>query len=114
MPRGKKLQSAKTTSKKVSREKPIAIVGIGASAGGIEAFTALLEAMPPDTGLALVFIQHLAPARLSMLAEVLERSSPMPVIEVTDEPAVLANHVYVIPPGRIMTVRDGSLHLEEA
>ena len=93
---------------------PIAVVGIGASAGGIEAFTALLAALPSDTGLAFVFIQHLAPSRTSMLAEILSRATSMPVTEVRDEPLILADHVYVVPPGQFMIVSGGALHLTEA
>ena len=93
---------------------PVAVVGIGASAGGIEAFTTLLEALPPDTGLAFVFIQHLAPTRASMLAEILSRATYMPVTEVSDEPLILADHVYVVPPGQFMIVSEGALHLAEA
>jgi two-component system, chemotaxis family, CheB/CheR fusion protein len=93
---------------------PIAVVGIGASAGGIEAFTTLLAALPADTGLAFVFIQHLAPTRTSMLAEILSRATFMPVTEVRDEPLILANHVYVVPPGQLMIVSGGALHLAEA
>ena len=97
-----------------STRPPFALVGIGASAGGIEAFTALLSALPPDTGLAFVFIQHLAPTRTSLLAEILARATSMPVTEVRDEPLILADHVYVVPPGQFMIVSDGALHLAEA
>ena len=84
---------------------------IGASAGGLEAFTSLLKAMPPDTGLGIVFVQHLSPGHTSMLAEILSRATAMPVCEVSDEPLVEANRVYVIPPGRTMVIRDGCLSL---
>jgi two-component system, chemotaxis family, CheB/CheR fusion protein len=94
-----------------SADAPTAVVGIGASAGGIEAFTALLKAMPADTGLALVFVQHLAPTHTSMLAEILQRSTRMRVLEVHDEPTVQRNCVYVIPPARVMTIKDGRLAL---
>ena len=97
-----------------STRPPVAVVGIGASAGGIEAFTALLAALPPDTGLAFVFIQHLAPTRASMLADILGRSTSMPVTEVRDEPLILADHIYVVPPGQFMIVSQGALHLAEA
>jgi two-component system, chemotaxis family, CheB/CheR fusion protein len=90
---------------------PITVVGIGASAGGIEAFSALLKLLPPDTGLAFVFVQHLAPGRVSMLAEILQRVTPMRVLEVHDEPRVEANCVYVIPPGRTMRIDAGCLSL---
>ncbi|HJS90767.1 MAG TPA: chemotaxis protein CheB [Steroidobacteraceae bacterium] len=90
---------------------PTAIVGVGASAGGIEAFTALLKEMPSGTGLAFVFVQHLAPTHTSMLAEILQRATPMRVLEVHDEPVVERNCVYVIPPARVMTIKSGRLAL---
>jgi two-component system, chemotaxis family, CheB/CheR fusion protein len=80
------------------------IVGVGASAGGLEAFTQLLKALPADTGLSFVLVQHLAPSHPSALAEILSRVTKMPVLEVHDEPAVESNHVYVIPPARSMII----------
>jgi two-component system CheB/CheR fusion protein len=90
---------------------PAAIVGVGASAGGIEAFTALLKELPATTGLAFVFVQHPAPAHTRMLAEILQRATSMRVIEVHDEPCVEPNCVYVIPPARAMVLRDRHLSL---
>jgi two-component system CheB/CheR fusion protein len=90
---------------------PTAIVGVGASAGGIEAFIALLKELPPDTGLAFVFVQHLAPTHTSMLAEILQRATRMQVQEVHDEPTIERNCVYVIPPARAMTIKGGRLAL---
>lgn len=87
------------------------IVGIGASAGGLEAVRQLLQALPVDTGMAFVIVQHLAPDHASNLAEILSRSTTMPVCEVSDEPEVMADHVYVIPPGRNMIIEAGKLHL---
>jgi two-component system, chemotaxis family, CheB/CheR fusion protein len=104
-------QPAKVASVAERREEPFAIVGIGASAGGIEAFTSLLNAMPSNTGLAFVLIQHLAPTRVSLLSEILGRATAMPVTEVNDEPQVAPNHVYVVPPGRNMLVVNGKLSL---
>jgi two-component system CheB/CheR fusion protein len=92
--------------------RPTAVVGIGASAGGLPAFQALLRALPSDTGLAFVVLSHLVPDYTSMLAEILSRDTAMPVTEVRDEPQVEANRVYVIPPGREMVITAGSLHLE--
>ena len=94
-----------------TRRAPFSVVGIGASAGGLEALRQLLQALPPDTGLALVIVQHLAPAHPSALAEILSRATTMPVLEAHDEPRVRPNHVYVIPPGRTMTIAQGTLHL---
>ena len=70
------------------------VVGVGASAGGLEALTQLLKALPPDTGMGFVIVQHLAPAHASSLAEILARATKMPVCEVSDEPAVEPDHVY--------------------
>jgi two-component system, chemotaxis family, CheB/CheR fusion protein len=86
------------------------IVGIGASAGGLEAFIQLFGALPSDTGLGFVLVQHLAPSP-SALPEILSRATRMPVLEVHDESRVQPNHVYVIAPGWIMTIAQGALHL---
>ncbi|HXS26948.1 MAG TPA: CheR family methyltransferase [Steroidobacteraceae bacterium] len=93
------------------RDGMFPIVGIGASAGGIEAFKALLGALRDDAGMAYVFVLHLAPSHVSMLAQILARETRMPVTEVQDEPEVMPDRVYVIPPGRAMIIRDGCLHL---
>ncbi|HUS24537.1 MAG TPA: chemotaxis protein CheB [Candidatus Binatia bacterium] len=87
------------------------IVAIGASAGGLDALGTLLAAVPTDTGMAFVVVQHLDPHYASTLAEILDRSSTMPVRVVTDKAAVEPNRVYVIPPGRDMVIGDGLLHL---
>ena len=87
------------------------IVGIGASAGGLEAFTQLLKALPADTGMAFVLVQHLAPTHASALAEILSRATKMPVMEVHDDATVEPNHVYVIPPDRSMIIVRGALQL---
>jgi two-component system CheB/CheR fusion protein len=87
------------------------VVGIGASAGGLEAFTRLLQALPVDTGMAFVLVQHLAPHRESALAEILTRATKMPVVEVQGEPELEPNRVYVIPPDRNMLIDRGRLRL---
>ncbi|HVE66882.1 MAG TPA: chemotaxis protein CheB, partial [Thermoanaerobaculia bacterium] len=89
----------------------VPVVGVGASAGGLEAFTQLLRALPADTGMAFVLVQHLAPSHASALAEILSRATTMPVTEVEDEPTVEPNHVYVIPPGQSMVISEGTLNL---
>src|SRR5579864_8222430 len=73
------------------------VIGVGASAGGLEAFTELLHALPKNTGMAFVFVQHLDPKHVSMLAEILGRESKMPVLEARDGVRVEPDHVYVIP-----------------
>jgi two-component system CheB/CheR fusion protein len=91
--------------------RPNSIVGIGASAGGLEAFEQLLAALPSDSGMAFVLVQHLAPKHESILSELLARATPMPVMEITEGTAVRPNHVYVIPPNADMSILDGVLHL---
>lgn len=87
------------------------VVGIGASAGGLESFTDFFKVMPPDSGMAFVLIQHLPPDRESMIAEILSRHTTMKVQQVRDKMEVLADHVYVIRPGHTLTIKDGLLHL---
>src|ERR1700733_8058974 len=83
------------------------VVGVGASAGGLEAFTELLEHLPDDTGMAFVLIQHLDPKHESHLTELLSKTSKMPVSEVKGETRIEANHVYVIPPQCNLGISDG-------
>ena len=87
------------------------ITAIGASAGGIEAFSELMRNLPADTGMAFVLIQHLDPKHHSMLTELVAKQTSMPVKEVTDGMKVQPNHVYVIPPNAIMSISDHTLHL---
>jgi two-component system, chemotaxis family, CheB/CheR fusion protein len=84
---------------------------VAASAGGLEAFTQLLAHLPVDTGMAFVLIQHLAPDRASLLAEILARATKMLVCEVQNGLPVEANHVYVISPNTKMTLSNGVLQL---
>src|SRR5947207_1055817 len=87
------------------------VVGIGASAGGLEAFTDLLRALPTDTGLALVLVQHLDPTHASMLPEILSRVTTMPVHQAANGARIAPNEVYVIPPNTDMDLQDGHLQL---
>jgi two-component system CheB/CheR fusion protein len=87
------------------------IVGIGASAGGLEAFEQFFKQVKPDSGLAYVLIQHLDPSQPSMLVDILQRCTSLPVVEAKDQMAVEPDHVYVIPPNRGMQVFHGLLQL---
>jgi len=89
----------------------VPVVAVGASAGGLEAFTDLLRHLPADTGMAFVFIQHLAPSHESLLAELLSRETTMPVSEVENGTVLLPNQVYVIPPNAAMTISGLALAL---
>jgi len=97
--------------KKVSTVKLFPIGGIGASAGGLEAFTALLSALPLKTGIAYVLVQHLDPNHKSMLVDLLARTNELPVTEVKNRTLITSDHIYVIPPGMCMTLRGGMLML---
>lgn len=87
------------------------IVGIGASAGGLEAFTELVKNLPLDTGMAFVLEQHLDPQHESSLAQLLARATSPSVQEITDKLPVEANHVYVIPPNKNLSISQGALKL---
>jgi two-component system, chemotaxis family, CheB/CheR fusion protein len=87
------------------------IVGVGASAGGLEAFTQLLRALPIDTGMAFVFVQHLDPHHESALPTLLSKATPMSVVEVGDRTPVEPNTVYVLPPNKEINLVDGVLTL---
>jgi two-component system CheB/CheR fusion protein len=88
------------------------IVGIGASAGGYEAFAQLLEHIPKDTGMAFVLVQHLDPSRESKLTELLARTTPMPVKEAQHGVRIAPNNIYVMPPNADMRLVDGKLMLQ--
>ncbi len=90
------------------------IIGIGASAGSLEALKSLLGTMRADSGAAFVLIQHLDPKHESLIAEILGRSTTMPVIEASDGMTAEANHVYVIPPNAYLTLSGNIFHLSEA
>ncbi|MDP9149833.1 MAG: histidine kinase, partial [Myxococcota bacterium] len=87
------------------------IVGIGASAGGLESFSLLLGSIPCDTGMAFVLVQHLDRSHPSLLTDALSRTTSMPVREIRNGMNVEANHVYVIPPNGTIGVKEGVLSL---
>ncbi|EGW21069.1 chemotaxis protein CheB [Methylobacter tundripaludum] len=87
------------------------IVGLGASAGGLEAFEQFFRHIPPDSGMAFVLVSHLDPSHASILTEILQRTTSMPVAEAQDQMRVMPNRVYVIPPNRDMTIFHGALQL---
>src|SRR5262249_9522342 len=90
----------------VETSRKFPVVGIGASAGGLEAFSQLLRALPADTGMAYVLVQHLAPRYESMLSELLSNATSLPVTEVSEGIRVERDHVYVIPPNSSMGISD--------
>ncbi len=91
---------------------PTRVVGIGASAGGLDAFSALLGALPTDTGCAFLLIPHLSPTHPSRLTDLMMRVTEMPVVEARDEMPLLPDRVHVLPPDRRMLIHDGTVRLE--
>jgi len=87
------------------------VIGVGASAGGLEAFTELLTHLPDDTGMAFVLIQHLDPSHESMLTEIIAKTTKMPVEEVKSGVTIQPNRVYVIPPNSLMALAGGVFKL---
>src|SRR5579884_3710137 len=87
------------------------VVGVGASAGGLESFTELLKALPAKPGLAIVYVAHLEAHHKSRLQEILSKVTSLPMREVTEGMTVEIDHVYVIPPNTNMALTDGKLGL---
>lgn len=104
---------ARTEPDQIDEDQRLTVVGIGASAGGLSALQGFFTALPADTGMAFVVISHMDPERESLLPELLQRHTLMPVRQVQDLVPVEANHVYVIPPNRRIIITDTHLDLEE-
>ncbi len=101
----------KREGKLIKSENLFPVVGIGASAGGLDAFKKLLKAIPEDSGMAYVLVQHLDPKHESMLPELLQKVTSIPVLEITDDITVQRDHIYVIPSNKMMVAKDGVLRL---
>lgn len=110
---GEKKKSAKLLApeKIEKRVTGFPIIGMGASAGGLEAFEQFFRHMPPDSGMAFVLVSHLDPSHVSLLTEILQRSTAMPVVEAKDQMVVEPDTVYVIKPNREMVIFREVLHL---
>jgi len=102
---------SKTGPRKANDRITFPVVGIGASAGGLEAFEKFFTNMPPDSGMAFVIVQHLDPTHKSILGDLVTRYTRMNVVAVEDGMHVSPNWVYIIPPDRDMAVLGGRLHL---
>ena len=110
-PSKKKISVAKPTEQNTSTKLAFPIVGIGASAGGLEALEQFFRNVPKDCGMAFVVIQHLDPNHVGIMPELLQRTTEMKVLQVSDHLKVLPNHVYVIPPNKSMSILKGYLYL---
>ena len=97
----------------MQNEKPGCVVGIGSSAGGLEALQQFLTFLPTDTGMAFVIIQHLSPDHRSLLADILGKYTTMPVLEAKEGMHVRKNTVYMLPPKYNMEIEADELHLRE-
>src|SRR6187431_2435841 len=114
MSRAAKSEAPATSAADKAADRPVLrfpIVGVGASAGGLEAFTEFLSALAPDTGMAFVLLLHLPPHHQSKLSEILGRVCPIPICEVHDRVAIEPNHVYVLPGGSDLEIHENSLAL---
>src|SRR4029450_961054 len=109
----KRKSPAKSKSRPKTREgahvEPRLVVGIGASAGGLEAFRTFFSSMPSDSGMAFVLVQHLSPQHESILVQLLRAGTSMPVLEASDRSNLAADHVYVIPPNATLRIGGGKL-----
>ncbi|TMJ31955.1 MAG: chemotaxis protein CheR [Alphaproteobacteria bacterium] len=92
-------------------DAPFPIIGVGASAGGVEALESLFRNMPPDLGAGFVIITHLAPGRESMLPEILARDTRMPVLIAENEQPVRRDHIYVAPLDTVLEIQKGRLRV---
>src|SRR5260370_12657736 len=98
-------------SKAATHSGSFPVVAIGASAGGLEAYTEFFKALPANTGMAFVVVQHLDPNHRSLLADIISKTAKMPVEEVTSGQKLKPNCAYVIPPNTLMAIVDGSFTL---
>jgi two-component system, chemotaxis family, CheB/CheR fusion protein len=94
-----------------SDDEAFPVVGIGASAGGLEALAQFFSGVPPDSGMAYVVVQHLDPTHKGMMPELLQRATTLPVVPAKNRLKVKPDHVYVLPPNRDMSILRGALHL---
>ena len=110
-PRGKRTNLIEEEIREAKGDALFPIVGIGASAGGFEALEEFLSGVPEESGMAFVIVQHFDPARKALMAELLQRCTPMKVAQVRDRVRIKRDHVYVIPPNKDMSILHGALHL---
>jgi two-component system CheB/CheR fusion protein len=108
--KSKKTKAARP-KKSITSDTLFPVVGIGASAGGLAAFKALLKNIPEDSGMAYVLVQHLDSTHESLLPDILQKVTDIPVVEMSDDSIIEPNHIYVMPGNKIMVALDGKLQL---
>ena len=96
---------------KILSENLFPVVGIGASAGGLDAFRSFIEAIDDQSGMAYVLVQHLDPNHDSLLPELLQKITTIPVLEIADDVKVKPNHIYILPSNKMLVANDGVLQL---
>ena len=104
---------SKKTAAAAKPEGPVPVVGLGASAGGLQVYSAFLDAVPADTGAAFVLVHHVDPDHKSLMADLLAKHTIMPVVLAEDQTTIKADHVYVIPPNSYLEIKNGVLHLSK-
>ncbi len=105
------MPKADTDKPKILSQNLFPVVGIGASAGGLEAFKKLVKAIPEKSGMAYILVQHLHPDHSSSLPEILQRETNIPVNEISDNVKVEPDNVYIIPSNKMLVATDGVLQL---
>ena len=106
------MNTGNITNKKLAKStNQFPVIGIGASAGGLDAFKKFLKAIPEDSGMAFVLVQHLDPKHESLLPELLQKVTNIPVMEISDDIKVEPDHIYIIPSNKMMVANDGVLLL---
>ena len=107
-----KVEAGRASAKSAAADEArFPIVGIGASAGGLEALEQFLKHVPKGSGLAFVVVQHLDPTHKGIMVELLQRATAMPVVQIKDRQKVAPDRVYVIPPNKDLSILHGVLHL---
>ncbi|MEI7899603.1 MAG: chemotaxis protein CheB [bacterium] len=112
-PQKKSVHTARSKPSALKAQASFPIVGIGASAGGLEALEQFLAHVPSGSGMAFIIVQHLDPTRKGVMPELLQRATGMNFVQVKDRTQVRPDRVYVIPPNKDMSILHGSLHLFE-
>src|ERR1700691_4353223 len=123
MPRSRPHQAKSARPRSIRRPLPargtsrapteFPVVGIGASAGGLDGCRKLVSALPATTGMAFILVQHLDPTHESMMVDLLASHTAMTVLQATDGLPIEREHLYIIPPGTYLSVVDGALHLSQ-
>src|SRR5690349_10886369 len=113
MPKNNPVPTKTATHRSDDQVISFPIVGIGASAGGLDACKKLVMALPAETGMAFILIQHLDPTHASIMVDLLAGHTPMSVLQAVNGMTIEREHLYVIPPGTYLSVCEGLLHLSQ-